>query len=108
MSWISSFFNWLGSFVKSGPDPAKITAIQAAVVKACGFLPMAESVAAMLSAGNPAVVTVSAIANQICVIVKNAPTPVAPLTLAGVSGQAATMTQWGTVNGVPVQGVFVR
>jgi hypothetical protein len=75
---------------------APITAadVQAAAVAACGFLPTAATVANIIAAGNPAVATVSTIAQAICSAVT---------AKGGRLGGAAP-----NVNGVPVHGRFVQ
>lgn len=97
MSW---FTGWFTAFARwwSGID-GKVKQVQELTVKACKFLPEAASVAAMLTASNPAVVGVVAIANAICVIV-NRPTPVVNLYGGGVDDF--------TVNGVVVEGEWVK
>lgn len=68
MSWLTALVSWLFGY----KDQSKtIAQIQAATVKLCGFLPYAQTVAALLSA-NPAVATASAVATKICEAV-NAP-----------------------------------
>jgi hypothetical protein len=107
MSWLSSTLSWvLGLFYpQSTGDPTKVAQIQATAVKVCGFLPMAETVTAILAQGNPAVITVSAVASTICKVVTKVPTPIATMGL--MSGDAESPPVYGEVNGVPVQGVFV-
>jgi hypothetical protein len=80
----------------TGSLDSQVKDVQAAAVKACGFLPTASSVAAILSAGNPAVTGVTAVATAICAAV----TKVAP--------QARGLEQeCPRVNGVCVEGEFV-
>jgi hypothetical protein len=109
MSWLSSALNWmLGLFYpqSTGGDPTKVAQIQATAVKVCGFLPMAETVTAILVQGNPAVLTVSAVASSICKVVTRVPTPIATMGLMSAS-DVEDPPVYGEVNGVPVQGVFV-
>ena len=62
MNWLSGFFGWLFSY----KDNSKLVAqVQAATVKACGFLPYAEVVGKLLAA-NPAVTAATMVATQIC------------------------------------------
>ena len=49
----------------------KVKAVQDKAVQLCSYLPTATSVGAIISAGNPAVVGVSAVANAICTAVIN-------------------------------------
>lgn len=109
MNWLGAIVSWIGSLFggSTAADSTKVTQIQAAAVKACGFLPMAESVAAMISAGNPAVISVAAIAGQICTVVKAKPVPVSVMGLMEGDVPPPPPT-WGTVNGVPIQGVFIK
>jgi hypothetical protein len=94
MSWLSSTLSWvLGLFYpQSTGDPTKVAQIQATAVKVCGFLPMAETVTAILA--------------SICKVVTKVPTPIATMGLMS-SGDAESPPVYGEVNGVPVQGVFV-
>jgi hypothetical protein len=61
-------------------------------VQVCGFLPLVESVAEIIAAGNPALATGSAVANAIC---------------AAVTRASAIRGVIPVVNGVPVKGRFV-
>lgn len=104
MSWLTSFFSWVFGLFGGppAPDSAQVVAIQAAAVKACGFLPMAESVVALLGTVNPAVTTASAIASQICAAVAKAkPTAV----LAGMGGGTPLTV---TTNGVQIEGILIK
>jgi hypothetical protein len=109
MNWFSSALSWVLGIFGSPPisgDPTKVAQIQAKVVKACGFLPMAETVAAILAQGNPAVITVAAVASSICKVVSKVPTPIAAMGLMS-TGDVEDPPVYGEVNGVPIQGVFV-
>lgn len=46
--------------------PEQVASVQAATSKACKYVPTASSVASVLTAANPAVIGVSAVANAIC------------------------------------------
>ncbi len=66
-----------------------IEQIRQATVAVCGFLPTVTTVADILLAGNPAIITVGAISNAICEAVKTIPPQaarrgVAPPSVAGV------------------------
>ena len=76
-----------------------VKAVQDRVVSTCGFLPTAASVAAMLSAGNPVVTGVVGIATAICQAVS-----------ASVSAPGLTLigNKPGTVNGVVIEGEFIK
>jgi hypothetical protein len=111
MNWFTSAISWvLGLFAPtSGGDPEKVAKIQAYAVKICGFLPMAETVTAILAQGNPAVISVSAVAGSICKAVTKVPTPIAAMGLMGNGPlQADVPPVYGEVLGVPIQGVFVE
>jgi hypothetical protein len=79
--------------------PANVTTVisqvQADAVAVCGFLPTAATVANIISAGNPLIATVSAIAEAICSAV-----------LPAKLGRKLAVIP--TVNGVPIHGRFVR
>lgn len=76
-----------------------VKAVQERVVEMCGFLPTANSVAAMLSAGNPVVTGVMGIATAICQAVSST-------RRTGLS-LIAMRSGLGEVNGVPIEGDFV-
>lgn len=79
----------------TGPTPADVIAeARNIAVAACGFLPAVSTVAGILAAGNPALTTASAVASAICAAV--------------TAPAAARGTRIPTVNGVPVQGSFVK
>lgn len=99
MNWL---FGWLARLL-GGTDSRLVVKIQAATVKACGFLPMAETVAALVAAGNPAVTTATLIAKKICVAV-TAPRP-AILGLSSMSGEVANPI---IVDGVVIEGEFIN
>lgn len=114
MNWFKPIISWLGSLLglsTPSADPVKVAQIQAAAVKACGFLPMADSVAALVAAQNPAVASVTLVAAQICRVVLSRPTaqPTMGLMSSDQSPDAPPVAPtWGEINGVPIQGVFIR
>lgn len=61
----------LGGCAPDIPLAEKVKAIQGKAVDLCAYLPTATSVAAVISAGNPATVSISAVANAICTAVIN-------------------------------------
>lgn len=94
----------LGDWVLSwfGGDP-RVEQIRSRVAATCQFLPSVASVAAMLSASNPTVTGVVGIATAICAAVT------AQKKQLGLV--AATLLEdkpLGTVNGVPIEGDFLR
>jgi len=72
----------------------KVAEVQAQATKICAYLPTATSVAAMISAANPAVIGVSAIAQAICSAVTK-------------QTQSLLTSERPTVNGVQVDGEFI-
>jgi len=66
---------------------------QAAAVKACSFLPTANTVANIIAAGSPALGTASAIADAIC---------------AAIAPKAGAGAGRPTVAGVPIDGQRVQ
>jgi len=95
MSWL---LDWITRLFAARIDSATVHKVQAATVKACGFLPMAESVIALANAG-PAAIVPMLIAKQICAAV----TSTSPLPLHLTS----TPQTW-IVNGVEIHGDFVK
>lgn len=88
----------LGGCGTTGNTPADIQQlilqVQAAAVQVCSFLPTAETITAIISAGNPVVGTATAVANAIC---------------AAVTAKSARLGETAPqVNGVPIHGTFVR
>lgn len=78
----------------------KITAIRDKAVNLCGYLPQANSVAAMLAASNPTAVSVGAVANAICqAVISWQSKQTTPNSFA---------TECPKVNGVCVTGEFVK
>ena len=86
-----------------GGTPAANTAIlseaQSDAVAACGFLPTVATVAGILAAGNPAVMTAAAIGQAICAAVVPAKAAGPRRAAAGASAPA--------VSGVAIEGHFV-
>lgn len=72
----------------------KVAEVRAKTTEICSYLPTVNSVAAMISAANPAVVTVGAIAQAICNAVTN-------------PQQSLLKSECPTVNGVCVEGEFI-
>lgn len=67
--------------------------VQSIAVKACAFLPTAETVAKIISSNSPALNTSAAIASAIC---------------AAVAPKSASGASKATVAGVPVEGLKVN
>lgn len=93
----------LGSCSTTGGVATGITiaGVQNAAVAICAFLPTANTVGNILAAGNPLLVTAEAVAEAICAAVGTAPTVVAK------SGRRRLVAM-PMVNGVPIQGKFLR
>jgi len=94
MSW---FLDWITRLFAARIDSATVHRVQAATVKACGFLPMAESVIALANAG-PAAIVPMLIAKQICAVVTSTSLPL----------QLTSAPQTWIVNGVEIHGDFVK
>ena len=90
-----------GCATTGGLAPISIAGVQNAAVAACAFLPTATTVGNIIAAGNPLLTTAEAIAQAICAAVTQAPT------VAAKSGRRMMVVQ-PMVNGVPIQGKFLR
>jgi hypothetical protein len=98
MNWLTSLFNWF--FTSGAVSPATILKVQAATVKACGFLPAAETVAQLVAPGNPGVAVASVLAQRICGAVG------APKQMwAGVMSNPNPVPM---VDGVVIEGEFIN
>lgn len=118
MNLINTLFTLLGKLLtgflsigKSTPDgpPSDLVAkIQELTVSFCGFLPMADSVVALLSATYPTLaIPLSAatqVAHSICQAASAAKPSFVAADMTGAWQQPATVT----VNGVRVQGTWVK
>ena len=82
----------------TGSLPISITDVQNDAVLACSFLPTAATVANILAAGNPILVTAEAVAQAICAAI----TPTK--TTAKLRGNMVLPE----VNGVVIQGSWVK
>jgi hypothetical protein len=98
MNWLTSLFNWF--FSSGAVSPATILKVQAATVRACGFLPAAETIAQLVAPGNPGVAAASIIAQKICGAV-NAPNK---MWLGAMNGEP----QKPMVDGVVIEGEFIK
>ena len=85
----------LGGCATNGGGGASVASIQQAAVAACGFLPTAATVAAILAKNNARILDLIGTANAICAAVVPAP-------------HAGRMARIGAVDGVVVHGRFVR
>jgi hypothetical protein len=75
----------------------EIDTVQRLTVQCCGFLPTVGTVASIVTAGNPTVLTATAVATAICSAVSPTKTAQGLLSMDGPP----------TVNGVVVEGGFV-
>lgn len=73
-----------------------IASVQAAAVAACSFLPTVATVASIIAAGNPAVITAGAIAEAIC------------SALAASKSSARKRATVPVVGNVVIHGTYVR
>lgn len=98
---MGKFWPWLKSFFNAA-DTKPIDDILRLTLQCCGYLPTVATVAKILSAGNPAVVTATAVASGICIAVQAhaSSTP-------KVYGVMA-LTGPPTVFGVEIEGGFIR
>ena len=118
MNFLDTLFTLLGKLLtgflsigKSTPDdkPSDIvTKVQELTVEFCGFLPMADSVVALLSATYPSLAIPLSAATQVAHSICQAASAEKPQTfvaadMSGTWQQTATVT----VNGVPVTGTWV-
>lgn len=91
--WLANAWHWA-----TGPSfDDDVSKIRDLTVKVCGFLPTVGTVISILKASNPAVMGVVAVATAICEAVK--PKPAATVGL---------LTLPPAVNGVPIEGEFVK
>ena len=92
----------MGATCSQADIQSQVAQVQAITTKACAFLPTADVVVAMLTAVNPTVVGVSAIAHAICGAVESA-------SHGGAATQGAdNKCPLGKVNGVCIQGKKVE
>lgn len=96
-SAIKNFFGAIGSWFSSRNIKADVDAVQNATVQACGFLPTAATVGNILAAGDPNMLAATAVATAICAAVTKPTAPVMGL-----------IEPVPTVNGVPIEGTFVK
>jgi hypothetical protein len=107
---MNAWLAWLESLFGGPTVPGSIVVdIQAATVSYCKFLPLAESVEALVLKTNPAeaanVAIVDGIAKAICSAVSARP-GVIPIASGFASPFPPAPSSW-LVNGVPVQGRFI-
>lgn len=94
-------FGWVKKLWPFGGDAGlakRVHEVQLLLVKSCTFLPMATSVAAILTGGNPALATVAGAANAICQAAKAA---------KSVGNIAAGEPLKPMVEGVEVEGSYL-
>jgi hypothetical protein len=105
---VTGFLNIGASNPTTEPTPDVVVSIQSISVQLCGFLPMAESVIALLSATYPGIAAPLSVAAQVARSICQAASAEKPTFMAadatGTWQQSATVT----VNGVPVTGTWVN
>lgn len=92
-TWLKSFWSWL----THANVTEEIQAVQDLTVKACSFLPTAATVGNIIAAGNPQLLTATAIATAVC-------TAVSSRANSTVMGLVAAEPM---VAGVKIEGTFV-
>lgn len=103
MNWLSGIFVWLASLFNGSTSISEIvTKVQAYTVQLCGFLPMAESVVALLGA-TPVATGAMVIARKICAAVQVEVQERSTVLTLGGDDKPTTVI----VDGVVVQGTFV-
>jgi hypothetical protein len=99
--WVSSFWNWI-----VGPDfDADVEKIRLATERTCGFVPTVATVASILTAANPTVVGVAAIALAICQAVTRRQYKMAAWLH---TPEITDFPSHETVNGVLIEGEWVK
>lgn len=107
MNWL---WSWLSGWFGGVSPGDRVAAIQAMVVKLCSFLPMAETVVAIMGTGGLAAAPVLVVAKQICAVVTtHAVTTEESLVMTLTSSDVPPpVVVVGQLNGVPITGVFVK
>jgi hypothetical protein len=108
MKFVNGFLS-IGKSSPAGEPPSDLVVnIQSLTVQFCGFLPMADSVIALLSVTFPGIAAPLSAAQQMARMICQAASTQKPTFIAadmtGISQQTATVT----VNGVPVTGTWVK
>jgi hypothetical protein len=85
-----------------------VVSIQSISVQLCGFLPMAESVVALLSATYPGIAAPLSVASQVARSICQAASAQKPAFIAADTVGAWQQPATVTVNGVPVTGTWVK
>jgi hypothetical protein len=99
MNWIDSFFHWLATWFSSAPEGSTVAKVQAATVKACGFLPTAETVIALIPLQHPAKDLAVVLAKKICTAVTKS------YTASRTMGEKKMLPE---VDGVLIEGEYVN
>ena len=96
MTMVGRWWNKVWFWITGPSFDEDVEKVRLATVRCCGFLPTVGSVAAILSAGNPSVLGVTAVAAAICEVVK---------------AHKWTLVQAGgppTLNGIIIEGDWVK
>jgi hypothetical protein len=99
MNWIDSFFHWLATWFSSAPEGSTVAKVQAATVKACGFLPTAETVVALIPLQHPAKDMAVLLARKICTAVTKS------YTASRTMGEPKLLPE---VDGVIIEGEYIN
>lgn len=106
MSWVTAFFSWLmGLFTGKEPEDPRVKIIQEMVVSACFFLPMADSIMALLALPINATAPAAAVATSICAAIKKH--GLSQTVLLADMGRSA-QTQWVIVQGIKIEGIKTK
>lgn len=107
---LKKLFTGFLNFGASDPEhPSDLVAkIQALTVQFCGFLPMADSVVALLSATFPGIAAPLTAASQVAHSICQAASQVKPAVVEAAMGGTWQNTATVNVNGVNVSGVWVK
>jgi hypothetical protein len=100
--WVSSFWNWI-----VGPEfDDDVKKIRLATERTCGFVPTVATVASIITAANPTVVGVAAIALAICQAVTRHKMAVSLYSIGDFDGEKITAPP--TLNGIVIEGEWVK
>jgi hypothetical protein len=102
MSWLTGFFSWVGSlFGVVSTNTDEVVKIQAAAVRACGFLPTMETVLSLMAVvvPVPGMSVGTVVAKKICFAVNNA---------KKISSLVGDEELKPMIDGVVIEGEFVN
>jgi hypothetical protein len=102
MKWLSGLFGWLGSLLGvTTTNTDEVVKIQAAAVRACGFLPTMETVLDLMAVVTPVpgMSMATVIAKKICFAVNNA---------NKISSLVGDKKLKPMIDGVEIEGEFIN